>query len=795
MNPQRLIYFFVVLLFIGCSHPQRMLDAQDEYLYGSSREISEKAQQITRGQESPEGKARALYDWITGNIAFHESPSTEEEAKVDQSARSVFERKAADSTGYSNLFRAMAGAVGVQAERVHGFVKPRQIVGSRPAELKEGDWNAFQDSDGAWKMLDASWGAGYCTEVGDFVASPSTSWFSVPLEHLLVTHYPKKKKWRAGFEAVTEQQFAEFPQVNYEFERQGLALKPSAGYGKAVPEEFILELINPREAVLEAEVWTIGEDIGRLANATKVESGEGRSLIHFYLPGPGEYKLAVLSRLPDQLQFRTVCTHLAVCDSGAVQRDIPKPVPVAKRSKPKLDVPLKPISKKAQPEPKEPTKPAAIAKVEKAPKPARRPAPSVNPSVSSSNPRRYPKSGGVVPAGKGNLGRRVYLAAPPALSNTPVDPEVAKKAKEVTRGARTDRDKAYAIYRYIAENLTYDCDYLFSGGKYRDQSAATALRTKVAVCAGYSHLFRDMATAVGLEAEYITGFSNKGPFESRAKGFNIGHAWNSVKLDGRWELVDTTWGGGSVNNQTRKFVHEPNDDWFCPPPGNFAYSHRPDDDHWQLLANPVSEKEFRQLPSLSARFFKSGLSLRDPRKGLFDCQGSFEIGVFNSQDRIISAGVYDTTGNRIPQSTLVERKGREMNIKARFARKGLYRLVFFVGKESDQGIGLESVGHIYVKSKVGSDAVFPEFYAPFISGGAKILKGEDGQLDAGKSVTLSFQIPDAKEVIIVNGTQKVDMDKRGDVFTATFTPVSGEAIVQMGMGGGAYSRLARYEAI
>lgn len=55
-----------------------------------------------------------------------------------------------------------------------------------------------------------------------------------------------------------------------------------------------------------------------------------------------------------------------------------------------------------------------------------------------------------------------------------------------------------------------------------------------AVCNGYAQAFTAMAEAAGLEAVMVTGSDSAGD-----TGGN--HAWNKVRIDGRWLLVDVTW--------------------------------------------------------------------------------------------------------------------------------------------------------------------------------------------------------------------------------------------------------------
>lgn len=52
-----------------------------------------------------------------------------------------------------------------------------------------------------------------------------------------------------------------------------------------------------------------------------------------------------------------------------------------------------------------------------------------------------------------------------------------------------------------------------------------------AVCGGYSLAFEALADEAGLESVYITGY-----IDSTNR-----YAWNKVKVDGKWTVIDTTW--------------------------------------------------------------------------------------------------------------------------------------------------------------------------------------------------------------------------------------------------------------
>ena len=109
--------------------------------------------------------------------------------------------------------------------------------------------------------------------------------------------------------------------------------------------------------------------------------------------------------------------------------------------------------------------------------------------------------------------------------------------------ARDDEEKARAVYRWITANIDYDVESYFSGSYKTRSGSKTVLNDKKAVCAGYSQLFESLCDAAGLESVRIDGHG-KGysytPFSDT--GRTSDHAWNAVKIDDRWRLVDPTWG-------------------------------------------------------------------------------------------------------------------------------------------------------------------------------------------------------------------------------------------------------------
>lgn len=102
----------------------------------------------------------------------------------------------------------------------------------------------------------------------------------------------------------------------------------------------------------------------------------------------------------------------------------------------------------------------------------------------------------------------------------------AARAEEILAGARGLQGD-YEKERYLHDALAARVDYDMSAGM--NQSAYSALVLGRSVCAGYARAFQYLMQQAGIPCYYCTGFAGED------------HAWNIVKLDGRYVNVDVTW--------------------------------------------------------------------------------------------------------------------------------------------------------------------------------------------------------------------------------------------------------------
>jgi tetratricopeptide (TPR) repeat protein len=197
------------------------------------------------------------------------------------------------------------------------------------------------------------------------------------------------------------------------------------------------------------------------------------------------------------------------------------------------------------------------------------------------------------------------LAPAPAYAQE----SVPALARALVRGADTDSAKARAIYRWITQNIGYDWE-----AYRRRQPPASApelvLRSRLAVCEGFSKLYRALCTEVGVENQIVHGFVKGQDYAPGKPVDRPNHTWNAVRLGGRWRLSDPTFG---VNQLADDF-------YFLVNPADLIYTHYPEEARWQLLAKPVGLAAFERLPVVYPAFFSFQPEPLRYREGLVSTQ-------------------------------------------------------------------------------------------------------------------------------------------------------------------------------
>ena len=145
------------------------------------------------------------------------------------------------------------------------------------------------------------------------------------------------------------------------------------------------------------------------------------------------------------------------------------------------------------------------------------------------------------------LSENVIPEATPATMSSLISAAKSEIDKSLT--ATSDNyDKLKAIHDYLCNQIAYNHTAADSSQTKYNNAQVYAYQTAYSafakcnsdtsistVCAGYAKSFKILSEEYGIPCALITGLGVTGVGKSEA------HAWNAVKLDGKWYAVDCTW--------------------------------------------------------------------------------------------------------------------------------------------------------------------------------------------------------------------------------------------------------------
>lgn len=110
-------------------------------------------------------------------------------------------------------------------------------------------------------------------------------------------------------------------------------------------------------------------------------------------------------------------------------------------------------------------------------------------------------------------------------------------------GAPADGDD-YELFRYAFEYLCSNTTYNLKAK--RSQDIRSVFVRGESVCKGYSEAFQYMLLSLGVPC-----FTTNGVAIDPASKKKVGHAWNYVRIDGGWNIVDVTFGDVNMQKNPR----------------------------------------------------------------------------------------------------------------------------------------------------------------------------------------------------------------------------------------------------
>jgi transglutaminase/protease-like cytokinesis protein 3 len=232
---------------------------------------AELASSLTVSCTNDEQKVKAIFYWITDNIAYRTSPNVTRRNKkltvVDESndtaalkpldervAETVLEDRVAVCDGYARLFKTLCNYSGVQAEVVHGYARTdatKRIQRFRPNH----SWNAVM-IDSVWYLLDVTWASGYITWHGNqFVRQLDPQYFLSSPAQFIREHYPDDLKWALMDDPPLMPEFRHSPFKQKSFSKYRIvSYKPEAGVIEVNKGDTVVFSVETADALKDSRV-------------------------------------------------------------------------------------------------------------------------------------------------------------------------------------------------------------------------------------------------------------------------------------------------------------------------------------------------------------------------------------------------------------------------------------------------------------------------------------------------------------------------------------------------------------
>lgn len=217
---------------------------------------------------------------------------------------------------------------------------------------------------------------------------------------------------------------------------------------------------------------------------------------------------------------------------------------------------------------------------------------------------------------------------------------------KINQDFSTEECKARAIYIWIANNVEYDVRKYnrFKKNKnkisrkkwknhykYEQSVSKKTYRKKKGICGDYSILYKHLCSLCGLECEVISGYS-KTRNKDIGKKFGEKHAWNAIRINEEWKLVDVTWSAGYVNEETNIFRRSLNDYYYFTNPDKFFLKHYPRKQKWLLTQK--TKENFKKTPLYGKELYHLDYETEEPNEGVIYADNQQIVLKFNDHQKL-----------------------------------------------------------------------------------------------------------------------------------------------------------------
>lgn len=254
--------------------------------------------------------------------------------------------------------------------------------------------------------------------------------------------------------------------------------------------------------------------------------------------------------------------------------------------------------------------------------------------------------------------------------NYPRFNNVEDLANKIDQDFKSDADKSRAAFFWLAKNIRYNLKEYYSPRKrsYRfkfsseeerlqkiqainDSFIAATFKNKMGVCEEYAQSFKKICDLLHIEAAVIKGNARSDAREIGTISKTTNHAWNAVKIDEKWQILDATWAAGYEYNA--KWIRKFNEYFYNIPKHKIFKTHYPKEAIWVLHFGRMSLEEFYNQPIYTNTFLALEAELLTPKIGIINLKKTENI-ILEFKDLDTSSQIiYAITGNKYAQKPII----------------------------------------------------------------------------------------------------------------------------------------------
>ena len=345
-----------------------------------------------------------------------------------------------------------------------------------------------------------------------------------------------------------------------------------------------------------------------------------------------------------------------------------------------------------------------------------------------------------------------------------------------------------ALSAFLSKSATSFAERAFAE-KERDAS----VKTKSAVCEGYANLFQQFMISLKISSQKVSGYARGvGTDISTENPKASNHAWNIVKIDDCWYLIDCTWDSGYMKGKSS--VQAYTTDWLFLKPEHFIYTHLPSDAKNQLIQPALSAAEFTALPDFRPKLFEiAGDSFNSIKKNN-SAVSSYSIEAKIKEGWKLTYVLSAVAGPEVKNEIWTEKEGNITETIFQFPAAGLYNVFLYYGRETS--LSGQSCGQFILNASEASSIKYPTVY-PVKSKSAKLISPKQNPLAGGESVIFEVFCDDRAFVAVIIGRSFIQLENDGNGnFTGAVSIPKGTKQLSIGLsanGRGSYETLAVFE--